>query len=789
MRVLLYILFSIITLQVCSQNLNQTLRGTIVDKFTKLPIENVSIIIKEISDSITNSNAQGEFNFRLPLGRYTLLCTKNGLQNYVQSDIILNSSKQVILTIEMEERIKSKLDGIVVKGSKSKDKTINDMSLISARQFSVDEANRYAGSFGDPARMAQNFAGVQSNGDRRNDIIIRGNSPLGLAWRAEGIEIPNPNHISGIGTTGGAISILNNNNLGNSDFLTGAFAPQYGNALAGVFDLKLKNGNNQQYEQMIQFGLNGLEFGAEGPLCVKNKSSYIVNARYSTLKLFDALHINLGANAFAKYRDITFKIHLPTNKYGTIDIWNIAGYNTTESFSKNYDTTGKKLNPRPKGFDTYFDNWMSASGITHTYSFNNKTNGKLILAYTTLGNATHVDSLFNNEQDKMNWLDRIYKDRRFTASYQINQKWNAQHQTQFGLIYTGICMKINDSIWWNAFQTYVPLLNYTGNTFLGRAFIQHQWKPKGNINITGGVHTMYFGLNKTNAVEPRLALKWTVNNTIAISAGYGIHHQLQPFSTYFFNRTGINSLKDSLTNKNLGLIASQHFVMGVDVLPRENYRIKLEAYYQLIDGAGVESKQSSYSTLNEGAFYYIIPKAFCINNGKGYNVGTELTIEKFFSNHFYFLGTASIYDSRYMASDNVWRKTAFNGSWTSNALGGYEWVMSKNNTITFNLKLSMLGGRMYSPIDIDQSKLYGDTRLDESIDKALTLRYPTYIRPDVKINYRINRKKASHEIGLNIDNFINQQNIQSIEYDKKKDKTGFSYQNGLFPVVQYRVEF
>jgi Carboxypeptidase regulatory-like domain len=789
MRIVLFFLSLLTAYQVSAQELQQTLRGIIVDKFTKLPIENATISIKEISEKTTATNAQGEFNFQLPLGRYTLLCTKNGLQNYVQSDIILNSSKQVILTIEMEERIKSKLDGITVKGAKSKDKTVNEMSLISTRQFSVEEANRYAGSFGDPARMAQNFAGVQSNGDRRNDIIIRGNSPLGLVWRAEGVEIPNPNHFSGIGTTGGAISILNNNNLSNSDFLTGAFAPQYGNALAGVFDLRLKNGNNQKHERLIQFGFNGLEFGAEGPLSVKNKSSYIVNARYSTLEIFDALKINLGANAIAKYRDITFKFHIPTKKYGTFDIWNVAGYNTTASYSKNFDTNGKKFNPRPKGFDTYFDNWMSASGISHTYTFNKNTNHKLILAFTSLGNATNVDSLYNNESQKFNWLDRIYKDSRYTISYQLNHKWNAQHQTQFGINYTGIIMNISDSIWWNGIQKYVPLLSYTGNTFLGRAFVQHQWKPTDNINVTGGLHGMYFGLNGSNAVEPRLAIKWNINPIIAWSAGYGLHNQLQPFSTYFYNRTGFNNLKDSLTNKNLGLIASHHFVTGIDILPRKNYRIKLEAYYQQIAGAGVETNPSSYSTLNEGAFYYIIPKPFCTNNGKGYNIGTELTIEKFFSNHFYFLATSSLYDSRYLASDDVWRKTAFNGSWTANALGGYEWVMSKNNTITFNLKLAMLGGRMYSPVDIAQSKIFGDTRLDESKDKALSLRYPNYIRPDVKISYRINRKKASHEIGLNIDNFINRQNVQSLEYDNLRNTTGFSYQNGLFPVVQYRVEF
>lgn len=160
---------------------------------------------------------------------------------------------------------------MVITGKRNKQKALNEVSIISAKQFTVTETNRYAGSLGDPARMAQNFAGVATNGDRRNDIVIRGNSPLGVSWRAEGVEIPNPNHFSGVGTTGGSISILNNNNLSNSDFLTGAFAPQYGNATAGVFDLRLKNGNKQKYEHMFQFGFNGAELGSEGPISKKIK--------------------------------------------------------------------------------------------------------------------------------------------------------------------------------------------------------------------------------------------------------------------------------------------------------------------------------------------------------------------------------------------------------------------------------------------------------------------------------------------------------------------------------------
>ncbi len=350
-------------------------------------------------------------------------------------------------------------------------------------------------------------------------------------------------------------------------------------------------------------------------------------------------------------------------------------------------------------------------------------------------------------------------------------------------------IKISDSIWWNALQTHVPLFTYNGNTNLTRTYLQHVFKPTQNLNITAGLHTMHFALNNSNALEPRIAGQLQISKKLSVSAGVGVHHQLQPFTTYFFNRTGLNNLKDSLTNINLGFIKSNHFIVGADYLPAPNYRIKVEAYYQQIDGAGVEAKPSSYSTLNEGAFYYMIPKAFCTNKGKGFNRGIEWTIEKFFSNHFYFLHTGSIYESKYLASDARWRGTAFNGKWNAVFLGGYEWKVKTNHLLSVNLKMAMLGGRPHSPVDLVASKQWGDTRLDENLNSAYSLRYKTYLKPDVKISYRLNRKKVSHEFGFSIDNFINYPNVQSIEYDKVKDYAGYSYQNGFFPVIQYKIEF
>ncbi len=783
----LHILLCINITCLAQSELQQTVRFIITDKFSKSPIENVNVICLEKNNYNGVTNSSGELEMLLPIGRYNFAYSIIGYKTVSSADIIVNSGKQVILNIELEQKA-TNTKMVVIKGKKAKEKALNEMSIISARQFTVNETNRYAGTLGDPSRMAQNFAGVVSNGDKRNDIIIRGNSPLGLSWRLEGVEIPNPNHFSGVGTTGGSISILNNNNLSNSDFITGAFAPEYGNATAGVFDLKLKNGNNKTHEHMFQIGFNGAEIGSEGPINKQTNSSYIINARYSTLGLFSKLGINLGTTSTPKYKDLTFKLHFPTKKMGTIDVWGIAGNNDAISYSKDYDTTGTKLNPRPKGFDTYFYNWMLATGINHVYKLNNKTLSTLALTFTNVGNRTKIDSLYNNDQQKAIWLNRYFNENNFKLTYKLGYKWNANNQTHTGIYIQKSAININDSLLLTSYNRYISLLAFNGNTNLNRAYVQHILKPSNNINIVGGLHFMHLNLNKNWSIEPRLAMQYNISNKLSAQIGTGIHYQTQALTTYFFNRTGTGNFVDSLTNKQLDFTKSKHLVIGTNYNFTANFHVKVEAYAQWLSQIPIENNSTStYSAINEGTFYYNTTRPFMVNNGLGKNKGIELTVEQFFNKGFYCLLTSSIYKSTYKAGDNIWRSTAFDGRYSISALAGYEFKIKNKNTFNINAKIALLGGRPYSPVDTVASMAIGEIRFTDT--DAFSLRFPNYFRPDIKFGYRLNNKRYSQEISINIDNIINRQNIQTLEYDKIRNKVGYSYQVGLFPVVQYKIEF
>ncbi|MFW5708357.1 MAG: carboxypeptidase regulatory-like domain-containing protein, partial [Bacteroidota bacterium] len=233
--------------------MTQTVRGRVTDAFTGLPLPGATVIIPD-TDPLqgTTTCPDGFFHLEnIQLGRITIRVSMMGYQPAVVQNLLLTSGRELVVEVKLEEKVYT-LGEVEVRPDIRKDQPTNEMAMVSARSFTIDETERYAGSMGDPSRMAANFAGVSSVSDQRNDIVIRGNSPLGLLWRLEGVEIPNPNHFGSLGSTGGPISMLNNNQLTNSDFYTGAFPAEFGNALAGAFDLRLRNGNNRKHEHMGQ---------------------------------------------------------------------------------------------------------------------------------------------------------------------------------------------------------------------------------------------------------------------------------------------------------------------------------------------------------------------------------------------------------------------------------------------------------------------------------------------------------------------------------------------------------
>jgi hypothetical protein len=384
---------------------------------------------------VVTTDANGNFKLEgIAVGRRSFIVSMFGYNTVPLNDIIVSSGKETFLTIELEESL-VQMDEVVVNADEQKD-VVTDMQAVNVKTFSIEETERYPGSRQDPARMASNFAGVQGTNDSRNDIVVRGNSPSGLLWRLEEIDIPNPNHFAVAGSAGGPTAIINNKYLANSEFYTGAFPANYGNALGGVFDLKMRNGNNQKHERTFQFGLLGTELSLEGPIDKEKGSSYFMNYRYSTLKLLSGLNIKLGTSAVPQYQDGAFRFNFPTKKAGVFSLSGIGGLSTIKIILSTQTERPKELYG-DLNRDQYFSSSMGVAILNHAYSFNSRTLMKTSVAYSGQGlNVDHYlvlrDKNFKPNDTLPQILGYDFLETKTTMAWYIKHKVNPKNSFKVG---------------------------------------------------------------------------------------------------------------------------------------------------------------------------------------------------------------------------------------------------------------------------------------------------------------------------------------------------------------------
>ena len=327
MKKIQFLLFGLLFLSKCltAQNLTQTIRGSIIDVDSQLPLIGASVIIQNIAPVVgTTTDIDGKFVLNdIPIGRISLEIDYLGYEKKVIPGIVVNSANEVILPLSMVEKIDN-LEAVEVYANKIKGKALNEMAIVGSRSISAEETNRFAGGFNDPSRILSNFAGVSSSGDGGNDIIVRGNSPKYVQWRLEGMDITNPNHFGDPSAVGGSVSTLNNNLISTADFHVSAFTAEFGNALSGIYDVRLRNGNDEKFEGIFGFGILGTDITVEGPFEKGKPGSYLANYRYSTAGLASDLGL-IDVGGVPTFQDAAFKVYLPTQKLGTFSLFGLGG--------------------------------------------------------------------------------------------------------------------------------------------------------------------------------------------------------------------------------------------------------------------------------------------------------------------------------------------------------------------------------------------------------------------------------------------------------------------------------
>ncbi|MBL7805934.1 MAG: TonB-dependent receptor [Saprospiraceae bacterium] len=763
------------------------IRGAVLDQQSEMPLvgATVQLVQPEGQTPIgAMTDANGVFVLKnVPVGRQAIRVSYLGYEPLTVPNILLTVGKEAQLDLRMQESL-STLGEVVVTAAVDKDRPVNELATISARQFNTEEVQRFSGGSNDVSRLVTNFAGVAAANDSRNDIVIRGNSPVGVLWRIEGVPVPSPNHFATLGTTGGPVSALNPNMIRNSDFLTSAFPAEYGNATAGVFDIGFRQGNQERFEFTAQLAaFSGLEAMAEGPIN-NRQGTFVVSYRHSFVEVADAAGINVGTTATPRYKDLTFNIDFGQSKFGRFSLFGLGGTSDIDFLGD--DITEDDLWAEPNE-DAYSTSKLGIFGLKHNLLIGDNTYLRTIVSGSHAATTYDVDRDKDGESRKhVLSFDDATTD--FRVSSFVNHKFDARSTLRAGVLYQQFNLDVFDRSRERT-SDWVPFRAFDGQMHLLSGFAQSQWRVTPRLTLNAGMHAQHLTFNSTSSIEPRTAVNYQLSSKQTLSAGYGLHGQMQPLPILLYEE----QLPDgSLTrsNKDLDFTRSHHFVLGYDLKPDANWHAKLEVYYQRLTDVPVERTPSEFSLLNTGADFGFPEKGSLVNEGSGENLGLELTVEKFFSNGWYGLLTGSLFDSKYTGSDGVERNTAFNGNYVLNVLAGKEFKFGRNrqNAFTLDTRLSTAGGRPYTPVDLDASVA---AQQEVLTDNYFGERHSDYFRWDIKVGYRLNstKRRMTQHFFLDFQNVTNHQNVFQQRFSPARGTINTVYQRGFFPDVLWRVQF
>ena len=755
-----------------TQKLTQTIRGIVVDSKTNTPIEYASVCIEEDPSYGSSTDSLGYFRIRdVPVGRYNILASFTGYNTRIISEVSVSSSKEVYVEIPIDENIQY-LAEVLVKPEIKKDRTINPIAITGGRMISMEEAGRFANGFDDPARLSAAFAGVA--GDiGTNAIAIRGNSPQFTQWRLEGIEIPNPTHFADLaGLGGGFLSALSTQMIGNSDFYNGAFPAEYNNALSGVFDMHLRNGNNQKYEHAFQVGLMGIDLASEGPINKKRGSSYLVNYRFSTTSLASADDLNL------KYQDLAFKLNFPTSRAGTFSIWGLG------LIDRNREKPQDRLEwetmaDRQSGKDELE---KMSGGLVHKYSVNEDTYIRSSLSATYSRDHTVVDQQTDDKQVPVADIRNSRWDLIFN-SY-LNMKFSPRHINRTGVTITQLNYDLDYQVsrYFGLNRPMEQISKGNGKSTAISAYSSSVINLNNNLTTSLGVTAQYFTLNNNFSIEPRVALKWKINPKQSLALAYGLHSRREKLDYYYVEKV-VNGKK--LSNRYLDLSRAHHFGLTYDWNINQNLHLKVEPYFQYLFHVPVEEK-SSFSVINYEEFYL---DRILVNTGKGRNYGIDITLEQYMKNGFYYMITGSLFKSKYRGGDNVWRNTRLDKGYLLNLLAGKEWMVGKlkQNVLSLNGRLYFQGGGRYTPVNKERSQAEHDIVFDET--QAYSERFSPSINGDVSFSFRINKKVVSHEFSVKVLNVGMRTGMHFYQYNEKTNEIEKKDGLGMIPNISYKIYF
>lgn len=754
------LLFSIGALSSFAQSSSVT--GIVRDAVSKKGVEGATILLLGKDSLRATADAQGRFNIAdVKTGRYIAFVRSLGYETDEQEALVITGKTTVV-----EFNLQEKVIELETQTVQARPTNITEPGEIS---LPIEKVMRMPANFFDPVRMLSSYPGVVVSNDQANNIVVKGNSPTGLLWRLNGMDIVNPNHLANAGTfndkptaNGGGVNILSAQMLDRTDFYSGTMPARYGNLSSAALDMTIRNGNSQKHEFTAQASLIGLDFAAEGPLGKKGRTTYLANARYSTVGLLSNIGVDFSDEKI-NFQDVSFNVNtLIGNKGGNISFFGFAGY----SFNKFYAKDSSEWEKDKDRFDIFYHNKTYAAGTRMdlplkksftfstgvTFSGNNQDRTSSSIATPTL--PKQASDLKQTRQ-------------LISAFASITGKWSPKLAGEIGVMVNHNKDVIHS---YDLYPTSSSQADATGDYTLVQPYGQLTYRA-GKFSATGGLRYMYATTYQKQSVDPRVNLQYQLTPTSNLYITGGRMSQVLPAGVYL-PQNYFNFLR-------------KNFVEAGHMQQFENWKLNTSVYYHEYKDVPV-SIVNNFSVLNyvEGV---ITDQLSAV--GTGNNKGVAIQAERSFVDGYYLLAGASVYRSVYTDKDKIERSTKFDGRYSLMVTGGREWtktVNEHNRSFGVHGRLMYLGGLRDTPIDENASRITGTTSYSPD---AYSVALKDYVRLDLRVSWRKDKKNYTRTIALDVQNVAGIKNEAYKYYDAFLKKVVTQYQVGFIPVLVYRVDF
>ncbi len=746
----------------------QTIRGRVTEQFFEKQIESVNIILLPDNQGIS-TDKNGLYRIEnVKTVRHQLKISAVGYETVLLSEVLVESGKELVLDIKLRTG-NIEIPEIVI----SADQNTRTLAPIS-QLITIEQVLRYPATFNDPARLAASLAGVAGDNDAANHISIRGNSPHSMSWRIENAEIVNPNHLSNAGTAadlpvlnGGGVNVLSAQMLGTTQFFSGAMPAGYGNSTSGLFDMRLRNGNNEKYEGVVQLGLIGLEAALEGPISKQKGSSFLMNYRYSTVGLLSKMGVPLG-DEVTDFQDFAATLNFPTQKSGNFKVFGIVGN------SNNYHAPLEKSlwKDDKDSKDIAFGAYMGIVGVKHNLNISKNLFCTTTLAYS--GNRSYRDEadFFPNVLPN----NIAYSTQKVSVNTNFAQTISTRQSLHFGaqMTYTDQRYRYHNIVSIQEIKTQ--------NTLLQPYFsVESRWTPHFQTSM-GLQFTNYFTANQQfYNPEPRLSAQYRLAANQKIALSLAAQSKTMPLAQDNLGITGTGS------QRGFGLLKSYNADIKYTYTTTSGHQWEANPFFQYLTDAPFDYNGDSFLNFYDKSLLFLNGINIA-KNGTGKNYGLALQVRKYLDNNYYYLLNATLLKSTYTAENGTNYNTRWNRPYLFNATTGKEWTFNKKLThiLGVNLHAVTMAGALTNTVNEAQSKANKTTIYDYK--NPYNIRLQDYFRTDMRIYWKRNRTRYNSMLSLDIQNATNRLNEQYLYYEQRAQKTTIKTQLGLLPILSYRVE-